>query len=62
MEKIKSSACLTWVAWWILWQNVGQIGQLADVVTILQGADVHVVPPVKLVEPQRRLLRFGVRV
>lgn len=31
-------------------------------VTILQGADIHVVPPVELVEPERLLLRFRVRV
>ena len=54
--------CLTWVSWWILWQSIGQIGQLADMVTILQGAHVHVVPLVKLTEPERLLLRFRVRV
>lgn len=31
-------------------------------VTILEGTHVHVVPLVKLMEPERLLLRFGVRV
>lgn len=31
-------------------------------VTILQGAHVHVAPLVKVMEPERLLLRFRVRV
>lgn len=60
--KKKPSTGLTWVPWWILWQSIGQIGQLADMVTILQGAHIHVAPLVKLMEPERLLLRFRVRV
>lgn len=60
--KIYSYETETWVSRWILLQSVGQIGQLADMVTVLQGADIHAVPPVKLVEPERLLLGFRVRV
>lgn len=53
---------LTWVAGRALGQNVGQVGQLAAMVTILQGTDVHTVPPAKLSKPKRLLLRLTVRV
>ncbi|TNN68162.1 hypothetical protein EYF80_021645 [Liparis tanakae] len=39
-----------------LGQSVGQIGQLAAMVTVLQGTDVHAVPPAKLSEPETLLL------
>lgn len=57
-----TSLHLTWVARGALRQSVGQIDQLADMVTVLQGADVHAVPPAKLPEPESLLLRFRVGV
>lgn len=58
-----SAGChLTWVAGRALGQSVGQIGQLAAMVTILQGADVHAVPPAKLLKPETLLLGFTVGV
>lgn len=43
-------------------QSVGQIGQLAAMVTVLQGADVHAVPPAKLSKPETLLLGLVVGV
>lgn len=53
---------LTWVASGALGESVGQVGQLAHMVTVLQGTHVHVVPPAKLTEPEALLLGFGVGV
>lgn len=57
-----TSLHLTWVAGGTLGQSVGQIGQLAHMVTVLQGADVHAVPPAKLSKPEALLFGFGVGV
>lgn len=57
-----TSLHLTWVARGALGQSVSQIGQLADMVTVLQGADVHAVPPAKLSKPETLLLLFRVGV
>lgn len=53
---------LTWVASGALGERVGQVGQLAHVVAVLQGAHVHVVPAAELAEPRAPLLAFGVGV
>lgn len=53
---------LTWVSRRTLGQSVGQIGQLAAMVTVLQGADVHAAPPAELPEPEAFLLGFVVRI
>lgn len=53
---------LTWVAGGALGERVGQVGQLAHVVAVLQGAHVHVVPAAQLAEPRAPLLAFGVGV
>jgi len=53
---------LTRVSVEALGQSVSQIGQLAAMVTVLQGADVHAVPPAKLSEPETLLLGFIVGV
>lgn len=58
----KRSLLLTWVASRALGESVGQVGQLAHMVSVLQGTHVHVVPPAKLTEPEALLLGFGVRV
>lgn len=57
-----TSLHLTWVARGALRQSVGQIGQLADMVTVLQGADVHAAPLAKLSKPETLLLGFRVGV
>lgn len=45
-----------------LWQGVGDVGQLAAVVAVLQGADVHVAPLLQLLQPAALLLALAVRV
>lgn len=61
-KKGERSLHLTWVASRALGESVGQVGQLAHMVTVLQGTHVHVVPPAKLTEPEALLLEFGVGV
>lgn len=51
---------LTWIASGALGERVGQVGQLAYVVAVLQRAHVHVVPPAELAQPQAPLFAFGV--
>lgn len=51
---------LTWVTSGAMGERVGQVGQLARVIAILQGAHVHVVPPAELAEPRAPLFTFGV--
>lgn len=62
IKQRKGRAPLTWIARRPLGQSVGQIDQLAAMVTVLQGTHVHAVPPAELPEPRRLLLRLTVRV